>query len=96
MFEACVHVTRTVLLDSSSGRSDARSLGFSFVLGVHHFMTRLRRLARSSQEAMLASWSMDEITNSEPAGNWRAEDRLRNNWVVEEPRTGCRIRIWKM
>ena len=93
MFEACVHVTNTVLLESSSGRSDARSLGLSFVLGVHHLMTRLRRLARSTQEAMLASWSIDEMTNSEPSGNSRAYERLRKSWVVEEPKTGRLISI---
>jgi len=35
-------------------------------------MVREEREARASQEAMLASWSMDDRTNSEPGGNVRA------------------------
>lgn len=36
---------------------------------------------------MLDSWSMDEQIISEPSGGSKAAERLRNNCVVEEPRT---------
>jgi hypothetical protein len=72
MLEACVHVTKTVFSESSSSRSEASSLGFSFDFGTHHFITRLDRFARSTQEAMLASWSIFERISSEPVGKENA------------------------
>ncbi len=57
------------------------------LFGSHHFSTNLLREARVTQEAMLASWSMAEITISEPSGKGRAKERLRKSCVVEEPRT---------
>jgi hypothetical protein len=89
MLEACVQVTITVLSDRRPLRSDASSFGFSLVLGSHHLIVRLRRAAISTQEAILASWSIFDRINSEPGGNSRATDRLRKSWVVEEPSTFC-------
>ncbi len=87
MLDACVHVTMTVLGESKLGRSDARSLGFCLVLGFHHLMIKLRRAARSTHDAMLASWSILEMINSDPAGQLSALERFRKSCVVEEPRT---------
>jgi hypothetical protein len=72
MLDACVHVTSTVFSESSSSRSEASSLGFSFDFGTHHFTARLERLAMSNQEAMLASWSIFERISSEPGGKENA------------------------
>jgi hypothetical protein len=80
-------VTSTVFSVKRSARSEARSLGFSFDFGVHHLIVKLWRSARSSQAAILASWSIDEMTSSEPAGNLKAKDRLRNSCVVDDPST---------
>lgn len=94
MLEACVHVTSTVFSVSRSLRSDASSLGFVPALGDHHLMVRFWRAARSTQEAMLASWSTLEMMSSEPAGKESAKDKIRKRDVVEDPRTAyCKYSI---
>jgi hypothetical protein len=44
-------------------------------------------MARSTHEAMLASWSTAEMTISSPASKLSAYERLRYSCVVDEPRT---------
>lgn len=68
-------------------RSKTSSLGFVPALGAHHLIVRFWRAARSTQEAMLASWSTLEIIISEPAGKERAKDKVRKRDVVDDPRT---------
>lgn len=50
-------------------------------------MVSFWRAARATQGEMLASWSSWDMTSSEPAGNSKAKDRLRNNCVVDAPST---------
>ena len=87
MFEACVHVTNLVLSERSSFKSKARSLGFSFVFGTHHLRISFCRVAKDTHDAIFASWSTLEMMISEPSGKSRANERLRNSWVVDDPRT---------
>lgn len=55
--------------------------------GVHHFIVNFWDAARATQEAILDSWSMDDMINSESGGKSRAWERFRKFWVVLEPRT---------
>lgn len=83
-----MHVTNFVFSERSSFKSEARSVGFSLVLGTHHLSVSFRRAAKDTHGAMLASWSTLEMMISEPSGNSRAKERLRNSCVVDDPRTG--------
>lgn len=86
---ACVHVTRRVLGDSKVVRSAGESRGLvDLAWGVHHFSARFRRLARSFQGAMLASWSIEEMMISSPGWKGNVYDRLRRSCVAEGPKAG--------
>ena len=80
-------MTNFVFSERRSLRSEGSNFGFSLVFGSHHLRTRFWRAARETQEAMLASWSILEMTSSEPGGKSRAYDRFRKSWVVDPPRT---------
>lgn len=94
MLLAWVQVTRRVLSESRAARPEARSLGLvlasgTSVLGFHHLRTSFWRSARSTQGAMLASWSTAETISSSPSWKRRAYETLRNSWVVEGPITAA-------
>lgn len=80
-------MTSTVFSESNSLRSDTSSFGFVLGFGIHHFTVRFWRSARSSQLAMLASWSSLEMIISDPVVKDRAKESVRKRTVVEEPRT---------
>jgi hypothetical protein len=88
MLEAWVHVTKAVLEDRRGLRESGVREGLLDLVGFHHFMVRDWIEARATQDAMLASWSIEDIMISEPAGKENACERLRKSWVVLEPRTG--------
>ncbi len=82
-----MHVTKAVFSESSSLISDAKSLGFSLVFGIHHLTVKPEFWAMETHGAMFASWSILEMMISDPGGKANAIDRLRNSWVVEDPKT---------
>src|SRR5436309_492369 len=61
MLEAWVHVTRAVLDDKRGLRDSVVSEGLFDFVGLHHFMVKEWIEASATQDAMLASWSIEDI-----------------------------------
>ena len=77
MLLVCVHVTNLVFSERRGRKFwDVRVRSCGGAEGSHHLIVKFWNLAKRTQEAIFASWSIREMIISPPSGKWSAWERL--------------------